>query len=274
MNNKKFGIMGYNTLNIGDDIQSVVTSTLLKINYIVLRDNFEMIYDYDTGKLVTNLEEDIYLIMNGWFMHDSKGNYTCRNFKFPFTHKHIIPIYISCCFPVSFNELYDENVIKHFKENEIIYTRDKDTMKKLKIYGVNSIFYGCLTQVLNKDSIPDNDDYKKKYSNCIFKVDSDIKILDKDSEVVEINHYINQLKEMNPKKRIEYAKDLLSKYKYARKIYTSRLHCFLPCRAMGIDVVYTGEINYRSKDLINIIPNKEEMIKLFYNIVKLKTENQ
>jgi hypothetical protein len=68
---KKFAVLGYKTINIGDDIQSFVTSTLLDISYIVERDDYDIIYDYNTGESITNLEENIYLIMNGWFMHNS-----------------------------------------------------------------------------------------------------------------------------------------------------------------------------------------------------------
>lgn len=53
---KKYAILGYNTINIGDDIQSVVTSTLLDISYIVNRDDYDLIYNYNTGELITNLK--------------------------------------------------------------------------------------------------------------------------------------------------------------------------------------------------------------------------
>ena len=60
---KKYAILGYKTINIGDDIQSFVTSTLLNISYIVARDDYDLIYNYNTGELITNLEENIYLIL-------------------------------------------------------------------------------------------------------------------------------------------------------------------------------------------------------------------
>ena len=63
----KYAILGYKTINIGDDIQSLVTSTLLNISYIVNRDDYDNIYNYNTGELITQLDEKIYLIMNGWY---------------------------------------------------------------------------------------------------------------------------------------------------------------------------------------------------------------
>ena len=68
---------------------------------------------------------------------------------------------------------------------------------------------------------------------------------------------------MNPKQRINYAQDLLTKYKYAKKIYSYRLHAFLPCRAMGLDVEYVGDLNYRVVDLVNTNPDKLNYIKNF-----------
>jgi hypothetical protein len=73
---------------------------------------------------------------------------------------------------------------------------------------------------------------------------------------------------MTPKQRINYARDLLSKYKYAKKIYSHRLHAFLPCRAMNLDVEYVGDLNYRVCDLVNNIPNKLELHKKFLEYIK------
>ena len=92
----KYAVLGYNTINIGDDIQSFVTSTLLNISYIILRDDPDKIYDYNTGNLINKLEEKVYLIMNGWFMHNSNWRTGNNNIKFPIKNDNIIPIYISC----------------------------------------------------------------------------------------------------------------------------------------------------------------------------------
>ena len=73
---------------------------------------------------------------------------------------------------------------------------------------------------------------------------------------------------MNPKQRIDYARNMLSKYKYAKKIYSSRLHAFLPCRAMGIDVEYVGHDNYRVKDLVTSTPDKKKLEDKFFEHVK------
>ena len=72
---------------------------------------------------------------------------------------------------------------------------------------------------------------------------------------------------MNVKKRIEFAEDRLSRYKYAKKL--SHTECtFLPCRAMGLNVKYVGIRNiYRTKDLVNKKPNRKYLYDTFYKII-------
>ena len=263
---KKYAILGHTTKNIGDDIQSFVTSTLLDISYIVLRDNYEMIYDYNTGKLVTNLEETIYLIMNGWFMNNSLPGTDCRdNIKFPIKNNKIIPVYISTCLSIEVPKLYTDECIKHYKEHSPILCRDRTTFKLLKEHGVDVEFYGCLTQLLDIKNIPDNNIYEKEYKNSIIYIDcpKEWNKRQKREKNYYFKHNINELLTMNPRQRINYALDLLSKYKYAKKIYSSRLHAFLPCRAMGLNVEYVGGSNYRVNDLIEINPDKSELKKQF-----------
>ena len=94
---KKYAILGYNSLNIGDDIQSFVVSTLLPISYIVLRDDYDKVYDFKTGKQVV-LKEKIHLIMNGWFMHSYDGKYKIHNPGFLKEDAHPDGLCVPCCF--------------------------------------------------------------------------------------------------------------------------------------------------------------------------------
>jgi len=270
MIDKKYAVLGYNTINIGDDIQSVVTSTLLDISYIVCRDDYDLIYDYNTGELVINLEEKIYLIMNGWFMHNSNWKTGNINIKFPIKNNKIIPIYISTCLSKDVPLLYTNECIEHYKKYSPIMCRDRKTFNLLKEKGVNVDFYGCLTQLLDIKNIPDNNSYKEKYQDSIIYIDcpNNWEKKNKNEKNYYFNHYINELMNMTPKQRIDYAIDLLSKYKYAKKIYSNRLHAFLPCRAMGLDVEYVGDLNYRVSDLVTNNPDKSKLNETFLNYIK------
>ena len=270
MNNKKYGILGYTTINIGDDIQSFVTSTLINISYIVNRDDYDLVYDYNTGQLVNNLTETIYLIMNGWFMHNLNWKTGSNKIKFPIKNNKIIPIYISTCLSKDVSELYTNECIEHYKKYSPIMCRDKTTFNLLKNKNIDVVLYGCLTQILNIENIPDNTDYEKKYKDSVIYIDC-LEYWNKRNKCEKayyFEHYINKLETMNPKDRINYAQDLLSKYKYAKKIYSSRLHAFLPCRAMGLDVKYVGDSNYRVCELSKNIPDKTKLFEEFLHKVK------
>ena len=47
-----------------------------------------------------------------------------------------------------------------------------------------------------------------------------------------------------------------------------KAHAFLPCRAMGLNVVYVGDLNYRVSDLIKINPDKSELKKQFLQCIE------
>jgi hypothetical protein len=277
----KYAILGYDTINIGDDIQSFVTSTLLDIDYIILRDNYFVIYNFKTGEKINlhEINEKIYLIMNGWFMlcedHWPIGKDEGQ-IKFPIINDNIIPIFISTCLSKDVKFLENKECIEYYKKYEPIFPRDLSTVIMLENNNVKCEFFGCLTQLLDLKNVIDNDLYKNKYFNSIIFVDCNNKELLNNEEIQNyniyyFNHYINDLIKLNPIERINYAKDLLSKYKHAKKIYTTRLHCYLPCKAMGIDVVYVGEECYRTIDLIQNNCDKSNLLNKFYNIIKDKT---
>ncbi len=267
----KYAVLGYNTINIGDDIQSFITSTLLDIDYIVMRDDFEQVYDYTTGEECI-LNEQIYLIMNGWFMHNSVWQTGNDDIKFPINNKNIIPIYISTCLSKDVPLLYKPECIEHYKKFSPILCRDLTTFKLLKERNVDVEFYGCVTQLLDIEKVSDNENHKEMYKDSVIYIDCKplYNNRDKNEKAFYFEHYIDEILNMNVKKRIEYAKDILTKYKYAKKIYSHRLHAFLPCRAMGLNVEYVGDLNYRVKDVVSIIPNKNELKKKFYEYINNK----
>ena len=269
--NEKYAVLGYNTINIGDDVQSLVTSTLLDISYIVARDDYDKVYDYNTGELIQKLDENIFLIMNGWFMHNSNWRTGNDNIKFPIKNDKIIPIYISCCFSQDVPLMYTQECIDNYKRYSPILCRDTTTYDILLRKGVSDVeFFGCVTQLLDIDNIPDDDNNKEKYQDSIIYIDCPNKWnqRNENEKNYSFNHYIHEIMNMNPKQRIDYARNMLSKYKYAKKIYASRLHAFLPCRAMGIDVEYVGHDNYRVKDLVTSTPDKKKLEDKFFEHVK------
>lgn len=271
---KKYAILGYDTINIGDDIQSFVASTLVSPSYIICRDDYDKIYDYQTGKRV-ELNEEVNLIMNGWFMHGPEwvgDGKPMDKIKFPIKNSLINPIFISTCLSPQCPSLFDEESLNYLREYSPILCRDYTTYNKMLENKIPSEYFGCLTQLLNINNVNDSQEYEEKYKDSVIFVHGNdsfrfnsIKGLIKN---FTIDHYINELRYIeNPRERIDAAHDLLMQYKYAKKIYTTRLHCFLPCRAMGLDVEYIGESDYRTKELISKIPNVDKLKEIFYSKV-------
>lgn len=270
----KFAILGYNTINIGDDIQSFITSTLIKVDFIINRDNYDIVNEFSTGNS-TILTEKVYLIMNGWFMHNSDWKTGNNNIKFPIKSEYIVPIYISTCLSKDVPLLYTDECINHYKNFQPLLVRDLTSFTILQQKGVNVEFYGCVTQLLNIDKVPDNNDNKEKYSDSIIYIDCKelYNNRDKNENAFYFEHYIDELMNMTMKERIDYSADLLSKYKYAKKIYSHRLHAFLPCRAMNLNVEYVGDLNYRVKDLVSVVPDKLKMTNKFFEYINNKVSH-
>lgn len=209
--------------------------------------------------------------MNGWFMHNSNWRTGNNNIKFPIKNDKIIPIYISCCFSKDVQLMYKQECIDNYKRYSPILCRDTTTYDILLRKGeVDVEFFGCVTQLLDIDNIPDDNHNKEKYQDSIIYIDCPNKWNQRNEKEknYSFNHYIHELMNMNPKQRIDYARDMLSKYKYAKKIYSSRLHTFLPCRAMGIDIEYVGDDNYRVEDLVTSTPDKKKLKDKFFEHVK------
>lgn len=273
---KKYAVLGYDTINIGDDIQSFIASTIVKPSYIIMRDDYEQVYDFETGERV-ELKEKVYLIMNGWFMHGSewKGpSKTMDNIKFPYESEFIVPVFISTCLSPDCKELSSSESLEYYKKYSPVLCRDKTTLQMLQENGVESEFFGCLTSNLNIEDVPDNEIYRETYAGKTLFVHGDdlfrFKNIKLSEEPFIVNHYIQELKDVNPKDRIVAAGDLLSQYKYCSKIYTTRLHCLLPSRSIGVDVEFItadGKDCYRTKDLVDIKLTKENLKEKIEEIV-------
>ena len=175
--------------------------------------------------------------MNGWFIIIliENGN---NNIKFPIKNNNIIPIYISTCLSKDVPLLYKKECIEHYKKIHL-YCRDKTTLNLLKNEGVDANLYGCLTQLSDIKNVPNNNSYEEKYKDSIIYIDCPNKWKERNinEKNYYFNHYIQELMNMNPKQRINYAQDLLTKYKYAKKYILIDYTLFYPV-AMGLDVEY------------------------------------
>lgn len=211
--------------NIGDDIQTYAASLHIDNPAYLERERLDQV------------KEKSKIICNGWFMEDA-------NHWPPSDAIH--PLFIS--FHISTKNIdlmTSKKAIDYYKKYEPIGCRDYHTLTIMKKHKVKSYFSGCLTLTLPKYSGTKSNEilfvdvlrtnYTKNYRDTIVK---NIIPESYQNKVTYISHITNDLKLLDKKTRIKQAKNLLDRYAKAKIVFTSLIHCALPCVAMGTPVVF------------------------------------
>lgn len=131
----KYGLLVVGTqivVNIGDYVQALAAKQFLHtVDKYVER---EEVSRYNS--------DDIAMIMNGWYMHDTKS--------WP-PSSLIHPLYVSVHINSKVRDkLVSENKLDTFKVNGPVGCRDMDTLDYLKSNGIDSYFSGCMTLTLGQ----------------------------------------------------------------------------------------------------------------------------
>lgn len=239
------------TFNIGDYIQSLAARQFLpKVEGYINRE-----------KLAQYKGEDTKLIMNGWFTHNTTNWVPSSS---------IDPILIS--FHINNTaalNILNEKGVNFLKSKQPIGCRDHFTINLLKEKGIDAYFSGCLTLTLDNYRVSDSErgediyivdplygfpnkkrifyDYKSiirgVQSGEILKLNEKQKYMNKifTKEFLEKSQYIEQelpAKTYSEDEKFLMAEKLLHRYARAKLVVTSRIHCALPCLAMGTPVIY------------------------------------
>ncbi|SFW65304.1 Polysaccharide pyruvyl transferase [Sinomicrobium oceani] len=253
MKDVKYAVMGCSReiTNVGDFVQSIAGKQYLpKVDMYMDR-------DLDLKKYEG---EKVKMIMNGWYMHQPEN--------WP-PSDDIDPLLLSMHINASvYDSMTSSESLAYFKKHEPIGCRDKGTMKILNKNGVDAYFSGCLTLTLGKS-------YKREEKNItdeVLFVDplfhywslktmlSDLKklgarikkrrfaefLLKKKvlrenftTEVLEKAQYIDQtIPRTTVEDNFRIADEYLKRLCNAKLVVTSRIHCALPCLAMGTPVVF------------------------------------
>lgn len=226
---KRYQIEG----NLGDYNQFIAIDNIYKIMGIpeeeIVRIEYWDLIDYDG--------EDVILPINFVYLNPSKDSK-------PFVlSPHIHPVYLGLHLP---GEVSSEE-INYFTNNTPIGCRDQSTLeileqtKKFSVENNDIYLQGCITATLpkRKDGL-----YEK-----IYIVDIPEFVRNKMPKKIKENATIlSQLlydklpmimKNNNCETVQEYALQRLSLYRdTAKLVITSRMHCAVPCLAMGIPVVF------------------------------------
>lgn len=233
----KYGLLYYkDTDNIGDDIQTYAQERFLPhVDYLVDRENLEM--------FVPDKKEKVKVIMNAWYIHDM--------FNFDIS-PYIEPLYISMFLKripykggITVDTDYlNDNILNSLKKYGPVGTRDIHTKKVLDKLKVPNYFSGCMTLTINKFSNIKKEDYivtvglkeheieyiRKKTNRKIVKFVQDVKKGSFSDESWE-----------QRRKRVE---DVLKLYQGAHLVITTKLHCSLPCLALGTPVLLLYDTSF------------------------------
>jgi hypothetical protein len=252
----KYGLLKYSSynkrfFNIGDYIQSLAAKQFLpKVDIFLDRDN----------DLADYREDELEMIMNGWFMHNPE--------KWPPSDK-IKPLFVSFHIAPSVEEvMLSPKGVDYLRQYSPIGCRDNYTVEVLRKHSIGAYYSGCLTLTLDdtyhitteRENIYFVDvlfnfnglqklinsprlyykDLKKTKQPFQNKKNILSKIFDADilNNAQSLTHIIKSSHIVSDEDRFRYADYLLKKYASAKLVVTSRIHCALPCLGMGIPVIF------------------------------------
>lgn len=240
----KYGLITFKeTENIGDDIQSYSAIRFLpQIDYYIEREKMDL--------FVPNKKEQVITLMNGWFLH-SKLNFMLSPYIYPVFISTHISGYES--WGIKLEHINDYSVEK-LKKYEPIGCRDTGTEQILTKKNIKAYISGCLTLSIQADK-----NVKKEDKICIVDIDKEaedyIKSNMSDEKIIKRTHKLNKSKnsQLSWKERFDNVKKLLDDYQSSKLVITSRLHCALPCLALGTPVLllYDAEKAYTKDRLMD-----------------------
>jgi lipopolysaccharide biosynthesis glycosyltransferase/uncharacterized protein (DUF3084 family) len=215
---------------LGCTLNRVLNANTDTINHskgnIILR---PIIVDRDSAYWSDHYPEKTWFVCNGWYHHSSYN--VDVEFGFP---SQIVPIFVS--FHLNKSAQVRPELVNYLKQHEPIGCRDWTTVFMLKTQGIAAFFSGCLTMTIG-------DNYSSKQSNesiespltAYVEAQGDNASSAQDDQFIQVGEYV---KSISIEDGIQKANDLLINYLDYTQIYTSRLHCYLPCTSMGLKVSF------------------------------------
>jgi hypothetical protein len=234
---RRFGLLSYpGGPNIGDDIQALAALQFMpRVDYHVDRDSL--------GEFApSTADEKIKIILNGWFL-------ASRSWP---PAPSLSPLFVS--FHISQYQYHDlkdwggtkfllgRRSIAYLKEHEPIGCRDIPTLRLLEAEGVDAYFSGCLTLTLGS-VLAKNVDAADRQEILLVEPNVDLRTLFESipahlrEKTSFVSHLIGGLTGP-PELRLQTARAVLDRYAAAKLVITSRLHCALPCLALGTPILF------------------------------------
>lgn len=224
----RFGLLSYATANLGDDIQSLAAERFLpKVDLLINRETL----DRDQGGA-----DEIAIILSGWYMANP-----WRWPPHPLIRPLLVSMHISAVrrsrkrfwIPSPAWAMLRRKGRKWLQTHGPVGARDTATLELLQSHDISAWYSGCLTLTLPR--------YEGKRLDRIIACDLPdviVKALrDRTRTPIEcVSHAHTDLQD-HAARRAK-ACHLLSLYASAQAVVTSRVHCALPCLALGTPVLF------------------------------------
>lgn len=213
--------------NLGDEIQSLAAKQFIgEPDKYICREQLDVVGD--KGKL----------ILNGWFMNG--GHWPPSD--------NLDPLFIAFHVRKESRALVgSEASIAYLKRHEPIGCRDRETANFLSDLGINTYYSKCLTLTFPKRPNPPKNgqvyivgvpDYMEK------AIPRKVR-----KQAIQVSQKIMLPFDIDNTCKLQLAQRLLDQYRdRASLIITTKLHCALPCLAMGIPVVFLRDSRHKKKD--------------------------
>jgi hypothetical protein len=249
----QFGAFSYAySTNLGDEIQTLsATQFLPRVDTLIERDRLHWYRNCPP----------VFVTFNGWFTNPP---------SWP-PPDSISPLFVA--FHAATPELLvNKRFVSYFKRHEPIGCRSLSTLEAFRRIGVDAYFSGCLTLTIKREQVARTEQiYAVDVDPRLFAtlVPSEVK-----DQVIHLSHEFppadatfltkakwgsahlglraiykwewarpalgdasKRINRVRHSFRLSRARELLARYSSAKLIITSRLHCALPCLALGTPVL-------------------------------------
>lgn len=235
---KKVGVIWVqDSINIGDDVQTVAIAELVQ----EIAPDAQIVYIDRESLSVADLSGLSHLIVSGWFLKRPDG--------FPTEFRGVKPLFISFHLTSTKSvpdEVLSDSRMSLWKSVGRVGCRDKGTLRKFQLVGVDAYFSACATLTLKPRPSQSASPYVLVV-DPFYALGSDkyqrhqLRRLLGDEPEFEIREHENT-DFRRPKKSMEArfleANALLNIISDAQFVVTSRIHIALPALAMGTPVIF------------------------------------
>ena len=187
--------------------------------------DLELITVHRDASMYEAIPEDTWVLCFGWFMHALFG----IRHGFPL-HRNLRPVFVS--FHCNKRGLLTPEAVEYLRRYGPVGCRDWNTVHLLLSLDVPAFFSGCVTTTIDTvfpDREPPPRDAPLAYVD-VEEAPEDAVAYAHSDEAVRTRPFVAN---------VDHALELLETYRGEhRGVVTSRLHCYLPVRSIGVDVEF------------------------------------